>query len=383
MARTSNTDLLESSLEGLRVLFLNVFGGPTVGGGEVVLLQMIDAAHAAGAETTLVCLPDSEVGRRAAAAGSTVAHCNLLPPGVFVGLPGLWRLIRDARPDIVQGSGMLTNLLARLVAPRTAGVVNTAQVLPDAARADGHVLGAWARTVGGRVARGRVDRFLAVSDAVKRGLVKTGVPAERIRVVYPAIDVDALGAEAHGQVLEGLPEGRPLVGMLGRLEPVKGAGYLVAAVGRVRESLPRAAVVIAGDGSERPRLERLAAESGVTLIGNVSCASRFLAALDVVVVPSLSEAFGLVAAEASALGKSVIATRTGGLPEVVEHGVSGLLVPPRDPAALADAIVLLLRDPDMRARMGEAGQQVVRERFGLGRMADELVAVYRDVVERR
>jgi glycosyltransferase involved in cell wall biosynthesis len=382
MVPTSNMDPAQSPLEGLHILYLNVFGGPTVGGGEVVLLQMMDAARAAGAETTLVCLPDAEVGRRAAAAGSAVVHHNLLPPAVMVRLPELRRLVRDARPDILQGSGMLTNLLARLVAPRTAGVVNTVQVLPDAPRSDGRVLGAWARAVAGRVARGRTDRFIAVSDAVKRGLVEAGVPTGRIRTVYPAVDVDALIASAREQPPAGLPEGHPLVGMLGRLEPVKGSGYLIAAAARVRGSMPDVAVVIAGDGSERSGLEPRAATTGVTLIGDVSCASGFLSALDVVVVPSLSEAFGLVAAEASALGKPVVATSTGGLPEVVEHGVSGLVVPPRDPAALADAILRLLGDPAMRARMGEAGQRIVRERFGLERMADELVAVYRDIAGR-
>jgi glycosyltransferase involved in cell wall biosynthesis len=365
----------------MRILYLNVFGGPGVGGGEVVLLRMIEVARAAGAETTLVCLPDAEVGRRAAAAGSAVVHHDLLPPGVLVRLPALRRLVRDLHPDIVQGSGMLTNLLVRMIAPRTAAVVNTVQVLPDAAGSDGRVLGAWARAVARRVARGRADRFIAVSDAVKRGLVAAGVPADRVRVLYPAVDIDAL-ISSRGHTPAGLPEGHPLVGMLGRLEPVKGVGSFIAAAARVHESVPEASLVVAGDGSERPGLEPRAAAAGVTLIGDVSCASGFLDALDVVVVPSLSEAFGLVAAEASALGKPVVATSTGGLPEVVEHGVSGLLVPPRDPAALADAIVRLLGDPAMRTRMGEAGQRIVRERFGLERMADELVAVYRDVAGR-
>ncbi|MCK8114683.1 glycosyltransferase family 4 protein [Anaerosoma tenue] len=382
MAHPHATGTDASLLEGVRILYLNVFGGPTVGGGEVVLLRMIEAARAAGAETTLVCLPDAEVGRRAAAAGSSVVYYDLLPPGVLTRLPALRRLVRDARPDIVQGSGMLTNLLVRMIAPCTAAVVNTVQVLPDAARSDGRVLGAWARAVAGRVARGRTDRFIAVSDAVKRGLVEAGVPTERIRTIYPAVDVDALIASAREQPPAGLPEGHPLVGMLGRLEPVKGTGSFIAAAARVHEFVPEAALVVAGDGSERSRLEHLAAEADVTLIGDVSCAPGFLNALDVVVVPSLSEAFGLVAAEASALGKPVVATNTGGLPEVVEDGVSGLLVPPRDPAGLADAIVRLLEDPAMRARMGEAGQRIVRERFGLERMADELVAVYRDVAGR-
>jgi len=376
---TNGTDA--SPLAGVRILYLNVFGGPTVGGGEVVLLRMIEAARAAGAETTLVCLPDAEVGRRAAAAGSAVVHHDLLPPGVIVRLPALRRLVHGVHPDIVQGSGMLTNLLVRMIAPRTAAVVNTVQVLPDAARSDGRVLGAWARAVAGRVARGRTDRFIAVSDAVKRGLVAAGVPAGRVRVLYPAIDADAL-ISGREQAPAGLPEGRPLVGMLGRLEPVKGAESFIAAAARVQESVPEAVLVVAGDGSERSGLAPRAAAAGVALIGDVSCASGFLNALDVVVVPSLSEAFGLVAAEASALGKPVVATSTGGLPEVVEHGVSGLLVPPRDPVALADAIVRLLGDPAMRERMGEAGQRIVRERFGLERMADELVAVYRDVAGR-
>jgi glycosyltransferase involved in cell wall biosynthesis len=103
---------------------------------------------------------------------------------------------------------------------------------------------------------------------------------------------------------------------------------------------------------------------------------------DLFALSSLWEGLPYVVLEAMAHGLPVASTNVDGIPEAVEHGVSGLVVPPRDPAALADAILRLLGDPAMRARMGEAGQRIVRERFGLERMADELVAVYRDIAGR-
>jgi glycosyltransferase involved in cell wall biosynthesis len=193
------------------------------------------------------------------------------------------------------------------------------------------------------------------------------------------VDADALRVDALAAGPITLPANRPLVGMLARLEPVKGPEHFVRAAARLREGGSEAAFVIAGEGSERERLESLADEAGVTLLGNVASPAGYLAALDIVVVPSLSEAFGLVAAEASALGKPVVASGVGGLREVVVHGVSGLFVPPGDPTALVDAIGGLLGDPAERSRMGKAGEAIVRERFSPARMADELLAIYRDV----
>ena len=375
------------------IVFLNVFGGATIGGGELVLLQMIEAAQSAGFDVVLVCLPEAEIGRRAAGVGARVIETELLPPAIVWRLPSLRRMLAELSPAAVHGTGFLTNALARWAAPAGATVIETVQVLPGASRLDGRSrVSAWVRRVVERSRRDRTDLVIAVSAAVRDAVVASGVPADRVRVVHPGVAVPGMGAEdragsawpeersagAEEQPAGSVPvtAGRPTVGMLARLEPVKGAEHFVAAAVRLRSAGVDAAFVVGGDGGQRARLEAMGAAAGVTFVGHVADAPGFLSELDIVVVPSLSEAFGLVAVEASLLGKPVVASNVGGLREIVDHGVTGLLVSPGDPEALADAIERLLGDPAGADAMGAAGRASALDRFGIERTRSELAALY-------
>lgn len=175
------------------------------------------------------------------------------------------------------------------------------------------------------------------------------------------------------------PETRLIVG-LGRLVPVKGFQLLVKALPLIRSQVPSARLLLVGDGPLREDLlaeaRALGVGDGLDIAGAQLDPAPFLAAADLVVVPSLNEGMSRVLVEAMALGRPVVATRVGGIPAVVVEGETGRLVPPDDPPALAHAVSELLKDPSLRQRMGEASRRRA-ERFSLAVMESRLLDLYR------
>ena len=176
----------------------------------------------------------------------------------------------------------------------------------------------------------------------------------------------------------------------GRIEFSKGTIPLLESVPAVAKAVPRVRFVIAGGrhpSIDDRTLERLLAENGrgrhVEILGHVPWKSLvdWYRAASLFVMPSYMETFGISCLEAMAFGLPVVASNTSALPEVVEDGVTGLLVPPGDPDALARAVIRLLGDPDLRRRLGEAGRKRVMERFGVERIVTSMLAVYRSVAE--
>lgn len=177
------------------------------------------------------------------------------------------------------------------------------------------------------------------------------------------------------------------IGAIRHLERNYGIDVLIDALPAVLRSVPLDACVIAGDGSLREQLNERAAASSITRhvrwLGRVPHESvpKLLRSLALFINPSRAESFGVAALEAQACGVPVIATRVGGLPEVVRDGETGLLVPPVDPEALAAAIVELLPDSDRRAAMGRAARAWVRERYDWEGSLDQMLAVYRQALD--
>jgi glycosyltransferase involved in cell wall biosynthesis len=227
-----------------------------------------------------------------------------------------------------------------------------------------------------------VDRVIAISGGVRDALVAAGVQADHIRVVRSAVDPGRIqaapGVRAAQRVAWGVRPGEVVVLVLGALERRKGQDVLLDAVDALGERGGEVRVVLCGEGSERPALEtRAEAAAGrVLLTGFQEEVAPCLAAADVVVVPSRHEGLGVAALEAMAAGKPVVASRVGGLAEVVVDGESGLLVPPEDPAALATALARLLDDPALRTRLAATGQVRVMRDHGIAAMAEGTLACY-------
>ncbi|MDT8434839.1 MAG: glycosyltransferase family 4 protein [Anaerosomatales bacterium] len=368
------------------VLFANNFPGPTLGGGEVHLMHLIRGAIAAEWQVSVAAAKGSALAGDTRAVGADVFELEYSRARMPT-KPGLLRDIAAAYDaDVIVGTGFLTNMLVRRAAAGLEGtaVVNIVHTEPDAARHEGSgPLRLGMRRRVDASSRDRVDRFVAISSAVRNAICAGGVEPERVVTIPNGIDIATVRSDAGLPAPEGLRAAGPLVGCVGRLAPVKGVEYFVRMAGPLGFQVPRARFVIAGSGPEESRLRAIAYAYGLgdrlVFLGHVSPVAPVLAACDVVVIPSLSEGFALVAAEAMALGKPVVGTNVGGLVDVVADGETGILVPPADPEALAAAVARLLHDPALSIRMGEAGAARAEERFTVERMVRDHLALFEEL----
>jgi glycosyltransferase involved in cell wall biosynthesis len=234
-----------------------------------------------------------------------------------------------------------------------------------------------------------VDRLIANSHAVKEHMVAQGIPADRIHVAHNAIDVGSFARTLSTEEAKrrlGLDPGCLVVGTAAHLSPKKGHMDLLRSARPVAERRQDAHFVFLGDGPMRKQLtasaEQWGVASRVTFLGFRRDVADVMSAYDVFVLASWWEPFGLVLVEAMALGVPVIATRAGGVPEVVLEGETGLLVPPGDVEALTEAILRLADAPDLRRQMSAAGPARART-FDIAIKAREVLAVYEAIIEAR
>jgi glycosyltransferase involved in cell wall biosynthesis len=226
----------------------------------------------------------------------------------------------------------------------------------------------------------------AITDDCRQHALRAGAPGEHIRLVFNGTDLRRFSPGENGAAARGF--GPHMVFACRQLFPRKGIRFLLEAAAQLKPRFPDLKIVLAGDGFERPELTQLAANLGigadVTFLGWVPNAELppYYRSAAVSVIPSLEEGFGIPAAEAMGCEVPVVASDAGGLPEVVENGVTGLVVPRGDSAALADAIGSLLADPERRRRMGRAGRERALRLFDWDRSAQQFEELYREVAGR-
>jgi glycosyltransferase involved in cell wall biosynthesis len=223
---------------------------------------------------------------------------------------------------------------------------------------------------------------IAISQTIADALCAAGVERKNIRVIHSGIDPNKFARAV--DAAHPITADPPVIGTAAVLEERKGHRYLLEAARLLKDQGCRFKLIIAGEGSLRNRLQATIESFGmaddVTLAGFVSDMPGFLAQLDLFVLPSLHEGLGVAALEAMAAGKAVVASRVGGLAEVVLEGGTGLLAPPADPEGLARALATLLRDRDLRAAFGRRGVERVRDCFTLERMAARNEDCYYEVL---
>jgi phosphatidyl-myo-inositol dimannoside synthase len=224
----------------------------------------------------------------------------------------------------------------------------------------------------------------AITEDCRQHALRAGAPADRIRLVFNGTDLRRFSPDENGD-RRGPRFGPNMIFACRQLFPRKGIRFLLEAAAQLKPQFPDLKVVLAGDGFERPELARLAETLGlspdVTFLGwvpNTELPPYYRAAA-VSVIPSLEEGFGIPAAEAMGCEVPVVASDAGGLPEVVEHGVTGLVVPRGDSTALAQAIGSLLADPERRRTMGQAGRARALRLFDWDRSAEQFEQIYREV----
>ncbi len=228
-----------------------------------------------------------------------------------------------------------------------------------------------------------IDAVIAISEGVKSVLVRDGIPEKLIAVVPSGIDFAPFGGPGDRGFLRrefGFAPDDFLVGIVAHLEDHKGHRYLLDAAGLLRDTAPKMKFIIVGEGSLRLDLDRqahdLRVDDMVYFLGFRDDVPRVLGSLDLFVLSSHMEGLGTSLMDAMAARLPVVATTAGGIPEVVIDRETGLLVPPRDPQALAQAILKLYLDKGLAARLAARGYEVVHERFSAEAMARRIIDVY-------
>jgi len=361
------------------VRVVHVAGSAEWGGGERYL-ELFARHYDRDRFAVQVVLPaPGPLGARLGALG---IDAHVVDLGALVSLGALLRLasvLRRLAPDVVQSHGARSNVYAR-VAGRLAGVPAVVSTIHNALR-DYPV--APARLALYR-AMDRVTLPLATRVVCVAGELARDYPGRAV-VVHNGIDLDdfdvqALRAPAGERRARVGLDGGPVVGFVGRLTPQKDPLTFLRVVAAVRRVRPDVRAVVVGDGPLRAEVERVAAALGVApwcrFLGERSDVPALLAAMDVVVLTSVSEGFPFVVLEAMAMERAVVATAVNGVPEIVEAGVTGRLAPRGDVDALTSATLGVLDAPDAARRMGQAGRGRVVDRFTAQRMVAETQALY-------
>ena len=230
-----------------------------------------------------------------------------------------------------------------------------------------------------------MDRLIVPSASIVAKVRAEGRGGASFSVIPNGVDLARFDLPVAACALRrefGIPGGAPLLGVVARLEPEKGHRYLIEAMPAILRGAPETWLVIVGEGSLDAELRALAAAlpgpapERIVFTGRREDVAAITGDVDIAVLPSLREAQGISILEAMARRKPVVASAVGGIPEVLTNGIDGLLVPPADPAALADACIRLACSPELRTRMGEAGRATVEARFSLDAMVRQIEEVY-------
>ena len=355
------------------------------------MLHVIATLDQSGAEKQLV---RTALGLRRA--GHNVGVCCLARGGVFfeaelrdaavpvtvLGKRGrfdlpvigrLCRVIQGFRPEIVHTWMFCSNLIGRVAA-----IICRVPVVIGSERAADIWKGRLHRLADRFLAR-RTAAIVTNAEALRNFCVdRLGLPAEKVAVIYNGLDLAEFDARAAAGVSAPIPQRRgAVIGVVGRLEEQKGHPYLLRAMAMLERA--EAELWVVGRGPAEDRLRREAVDLGlanVHFLGHRDDVPGLLRQMDILVLPSLWEGMPNAVMEAMAASRPVVATAVHGTPELVDDGVTGILVPARDPRALCAGLRRLLGDGDLRRRMGEAGRRRIAERFSEERMTAATIELY-------
>lgn len=343
-------------------------------GGEQQVLYLLKGLKEKGHEPTIVCQPGSPLEDAAGKAG-----INLFPVkmrGEF-DLLAAWKIskaIRSGAYDIVHAHTSHAHsigLMAKLIAGKGLMVVHRRVDFP----------------VKGRLKYNFFNiNYIAISDAIKRELIKIGISEGNISLVKSCIDIKRLDSAEIKDIRSefGIAKDAMVIGNVAHMADHKGQIYLVRAAAIVKKRYPGARFLIVGDGELRSELESATSDLGlnetVIFTGFRKDVPSFLASFDIFAFPSHLEGLGTSILDAMAFAKPVVSTTAGGIPEVVSDGVNGLLVPPKDPEAFAEALIKMIENRELRERFGKAGRDIVEGRFSIDRLLEGTLDFYKDLL---
>ncbi len=342
-------------------------------GGQTQVVGLLSYLSGKMHQNHLLCHPDGALQKRVRNMGIPTLPLKVKNDLDLLPVFRLKRLIREERYDIVHFHTRRAHALCFWL-----GQIHPGLKYVVTRRMDYRIKKNWYND---RLYDKQVDGVVAISEKIASLLAEGGVNREKIRVIHSGIDPQPFQREN----VDEPNSTRLIVGTVAVLEQRKGHRFLLEAAKILKDQGIRLRYLFAGEGAERNYLERLVLKWGlqdeVAFIGFVSDIPSFLAGIDIFVLPSLYEGLGVSVIEAMAAGKPVVASRVGGVPESVEDHITGLLVPPGDPPALARVISNLLSQRETLERMGMKGRKRVQRHFTLELMAKRNEEFYYELLQ--
>ncbi len=363
-------------MKSFNILYL-ANSGEIFGGGQVSLLGLLERLNKKRFKPLVVCPSKGSLVdelKRTGIETEIIKMETLRELNIFSWMKTinrLVRLIRKEKIDLVHSNGSRATIYGGIAARLTRTPLIWHVRIADRDRLLDKLLAKLA------------TKIVVISKAVSKRFDWLKNKGKKVVVIYNGIDLEKFNPAIDGERIREefrLSPETPLVGIVGRLDWYKGHQYFLQAAKKVTKTIPEARFLIVGDGERRKRLENLRKELGlnksVIFTGNRRDIPQILASLDLFVLSSVSEGFGRSAAEAMACAKPVVATRVGGLSEVVEDRVTGLLIPSAEPVALSQAIIILLRDKEKSQRMGLKGRRRVEGLFDIKGHVEKIENLY-------
>lgn len=358
---------------------LHVEGGSNLYGGARQVLYLLEGLQRRQIRNVLACRPNSAISKLA----GRFADVRPIRMGGDLDLtlvPRLYRLIRSERPDVV-------HLHSRIGADVMGGIACRLAGVPVVhSRRQDNPEPRWVVALKYRLH----DRVIAISEGIAGVLLAEGLAPAKVRCVRSAVapEADQRPCDRSWFARElSVPEHSLVVGVVAQLIPRKGHDLLLDALPSLLPTFPDLHVIFFGKGPReaelRAAIARLGLEERVQLAGFRTDLPRILPCLTLVVHPALMEGLGVSLLQAATAAVPIVASRAGGIPEAVRDGVNGLLVPPGDASALAEAMGRLLGDPCLARAMGEAGRKLMQEEFSVDAMVEGNLRVYREVLDER
>jgi len=367
------------AFRGVGLLILHLVR-PTAGGMRSHVQALL--SHFSQSFPVGLALPDNEDW----AAPEARRFCLPLSGGVdpgrdFLACCRLYLLLRRVRPALIHIHGFKAFPIGALAAK-----LARVPVLVTVHNFPAHRGGAAFFPYLSRLAELAAAHYIAVSGSLARELMAWGVPPHRVKVIYNGIDLKPFGQIFLRRQSTARIDDQLVVGTIARMAPQKGLPYLVEAAEKLADRFPQMRFVIAGEGPLRQVLQeavhRAGLKSRVTFPGYCRDIAETLSKIDIFVLPSLTEGLSITLLEAMAAGCAVVATRVGGVPEIVDHGITGLLVQPASADALAEAVATLAINPELRDKFSAAGKEKIEAHFTLARMLTETASVYAALINR-
>jgi glycosyltransferase involved in cell wall biosynthesis len=362
-----------------RIRVVEVLATGTSGGAQEHVFSLMSRLDRDRYDATVVSLSAGSAVRKLQKAGFPVVVIDEPDNAIAVG--ALTAYLADLRPDVVHTHMYRADIVGTkaVLALANAGhrrpyLVSTVHSSRIRSAADRETL---------RNLTPHIDQLIAVSNAIVEKIAAERPDLAPVELIYNGVDLDRYDHQEPCCTLRdeyGMEAGSQIVGVVARLEPEKGHQTLIDAWPHVLRRVPDAYLLVVGEGSRRDLLEQQAAANQVAhrvvFTGRRDDVPAVTAALDVAVLPSHREAQGLSILEAMALTRPVVASDVGGIPEMIEDGVTGLLVPHDEPVKLADAIVRLLTDHGFADTIARAGHDLVHDRFCIELMIKAIETIY-------